>query len=77
MKRIHLSDEEKTDLESLHYSSNDGKQRDRIKAVQLSSEGWTVPMISQALRIHNIGSSIGFLSQKSLKSGRIIVKIIV
>ena len=52
MKRIHLSDEEKTDLESLHYSSNDGKQRDRIKAVLLRSEGWTVPMISQALRIH-------------------------
>lgn len=52
MKRIHLSEEEKTDLESLHNSSNDGKQRDRIKAILLRSEGWTVPMISQALRIH-------------------------
>jgi transposase len=52
MKRIHLSEEEKADLESLHYTSNDGKQRDRIKAVLLRSEGWTVPMISQALRIH-------------------------
>ena len=48
MKRIHLSDEEKTDLESLHYSSNDGKPRDRIKAVLFRGEGWTVPMISQA-----------------------------
>ena len=52
MKRIHLSEEEKTDLESLHNSSNDGKQRDQIKAVLLRSEGWTVAMISQALRIH-------------------------
>lgn len=29
-----------------------GKARDRLKAVLLRSEGWTVPMISQALRIH-------------------------
>ncbi len=49
---LNLSEEEKTDLESLHNSSNDGKQRDRIKAILLRSEGWTVPMISQALRIH-------------------------
>lgn len=52
MKRIRLTETEKSDLESLHCLSNDGKQRDRIKAVLLRSEGWSVPMISQALRRH-------------------------
>ena len=52
MKRIRLTETEKSDLESLHCSSNDGKHRDRIKAVLLRSEGWSVPMISQALRRH-------------------------
>lgn len=52
MKRIKLSPEAKQDLESRHSSCNDRKEGDRIKAVLLRSEGWTVPMISQALRIH-------------------------
>lgn len=33
-------------------SCTDSKASDRIKAVLLRSEGWTVPMISQALRRH-------------------------
>lgn len=52
MKRLHLSPEEKAHLESLHASKENGKERDRLKAILLRSEGWTVPMISQALRLH-------------------------
>lgn len=52
MKRLFLKPEEKERLEQAHTSSENGKERDRIKAVLLRSEGWTVPMISQALRIH-------------------------
>jgi len=35
-----------------HYTSSDGRNRDRIKAVLLRSEGWSTPMIAQALRLH-------------------------
>jgi len=52
MKRIRLTPAEKTDLELRHASSRDKKESDRIKAVLLRSEGWTVPMIAQALRLH-------------------------
>ena len=52
MKRIHISPEEKAHLETLHAQKENGKERDRIKAILLRSEGWTVPMISQALRLH-------------------------
>ena len=52
MNRIELSSKAKAGLEQRHKSCNNGKERDRIKAVLLYSEGWTVPMISQALRIH-------------------------
>jgi len=52
MKRIYLTPEEKTALEQRHTHCHDRKEGDRIKAVLLRSEGWTVPMISQALRLH-------------------------
>jgi len=52
MKRIRLTEDEKDDLESQHRLSLDSRECDRIKAVLLRSEGWTVPMISQALRLH-------------------------
>lgn len=52
MNRIKLTAKEKEQLEALHHRCKNGKERDRIKAVLLRSEGWTVPMISQALRIH-------------------------
>ncbi|PCJ46058.1 MAG: IS630 family transposase, partial [Gammaproteobacteria bacterium] len=32
--------------------TRDGRVRDRIKAVLLRSEGWSTPMIAQALRLH-------------------------
>ncbi len=52
MKRLHLTSEEKTALELAHHTCENGKERDRIKAILLRSEGWTVPQISQALRLH-------------------------
>lgn len=52
MKRIHLTQQEKEALELRHSQSQERKEGDRIKAVLLRSEGWTVPMISQALRLH-------------------------
>lgn len=52
MKRFSLTTEAKASLELQHHSCENGKERDRIKAVLLRSEGWTVPMISQALRIN-------------------------
>ena len=52
MKKISLTEDEKSEHESRHRESSDGKERDRIKAVLLRSEGWTVPLISQALRLN-------------------------
>ncbi|MCW8397568.1 IS630 family transposase, partial [Legionella sp. PATHC038] len=52
MKRIHLSQVEKEGLEGKHRCCSNGKERDRIKAVLLRSESWTVLMIAQALRLH-------------------------
>ncbi len=52
MKRIRLSQEEKVDLELRHTQCTARKEGDRIKAVLLRSERWTVPMISQALHLH-------------------------
>lgn len=52
MKRLYLDPEEKTVLEERHSSQSNGKERDRLKAILLRSEGWTVPQISQALRLH-------------------------
>jgi transposase len=53
MKRLYLTPEEKTHLEQLHQACENRKEGDRIKAILLRSEGWTVPQISQALRLHN------------------------
>ena len=52
MKRIRLTEDEKAELESRHSQCTNRKEGDRIKAVLLRSEGWTVPMISQALRLN-------------------------
>lgn len=47
-----LTDEQKKDLELRHRYEDDGRIRDRIKAVLLKSEGWKNKAIAQALRIH-------------------------
>ena len=52
MKKLYLTPEEKNFLEREHALKENGKERDRIKAILLRSEGWTVPQISQALRLH-------------------------
>lgn len=52
MKRLHITAEEKTALEVQHQACETRKEGDRIKAILLRSEGWTVPQISQALRLH-------------------------
>lgn len=52
MKRLHLEPDEKAALEERHAAQSNGKERDRLKAILLRSEGWTVPQISQALRLH-------------------------
>jgi transposase len=50
--KIQLTQEQKKELESQHRKERDSKVCDRIKAVLLSSEGWTQSQIAQALRIH-------------------------
>lgn len=52
MKRLFLTPEAKDALEREHALKENGKERDRIKAILLRSEGWTLPQISQALRLH-------------------------
>lgn len=52
MKRLFLTPEEKAELELRHQACENRKEGDRIKAILLRSEGWTVPQISQALRLH-------------------------
>ncbi|MCN4145202.1 MAG: helix-turn-helix domain-containing protein, partial [Thiohalomonas sp.] len=52
MTQITLTAHEKSALEVQHKHSRNGKERVRIKAILLCSEGWKVPMIAQALRIH-------------------------
>ena len=52
MNRFILTEEEKASLELKHLQCKDKKDSDRLKAVLLRSEGWTVPKISQALRVH-------------------------
>jgi len=52
MKKFTLTSEEKAVLELQHLQCKEKKDSDRLKAVLLRSEGWTVPKISQALRVH-------------------------
>lgn len=52
MQEFKLTKKAKTDLEIMHKKSKSFKDADRIKAILLRSEDWTVPMIAQALRLH-------------------------
>jgi len=52
MPKIKLTKEQKIELEYRHDKTHDGRERDRIKTVLLCSEGWSTPMIAQALRLH-------------------------
>ena len=52
MRTIELTLTQKSRLELRHNETHDGRERDRIKAILLRAEGWTLSMISQALRKH-------------------------
>ena len=49
---ISLTSEQKIALEARHTKARDGRERDRIKAVLLRSEGWPISKIAQALHKH-------------------------
>jgi transposase len=49
---IQLTQEQKIKLEAQHRKERNSKACDRIKAVLLSSEGWSQSQLAQALRIH-------------------------
>jgi len=48
---MNITPELKVALELRHSKVHDGRERDRIKAVLLRSEGWAIGKIAQALRI--------------------------
>ena len=50
MPKITLTPQQNSALESRHKKTRDVRECDRIKAVLLSSEGWSVSSIAQALR---------------------------
>lgn len=52
MYEISLTSQEKSSLEERHRKTRDVHEHDRIKAILLRSEGWTVSSIAQALRVH-------------------------
>lgn len=51
MPKFTLTLQQKAALESRHKKSRDARESDRIKAVLLSSEGWSISSVAQALRI--------------------------
>jgi IS30 family transposase len=48
-----LTSEQKKALELQHNKVRDVHECDRIKAILLSSEGWSITQIAQALRKHD------------------------
>lgn len=50
--KINITSELKAALALRHSKVHDGRERDRIKAVLLRSEGWGIVKIAQALRIN-------------------------
>jgi len=52
MNTFTLTEEEKASSELQHLQCKDKKDSDRLKVALLFSKEWTVPKISQALRVH-------------------------
>lgn len=48
-----LSPEEKQALEIQHHQERNHRKADRIKAILLRDDGWSLSKIAQALRLHN------------------------
>ena len=70
MPKIILTPEQKSALESRHKKVRDARECDRIKAVLLNSEGWSIKSIAQALRLseHSISRHLDdYLKQEKLK----------
>ncbi len=68
---IQLTLDEKIKLEAQHKKERNSKACDRIKAVLLSSEGWSQSQIAQALRIHETTVTThlkDYLDNKKLKN---------
>lgn len=68
--KITLTEEQKQKLEEQHKAEDDGRIRDRIKAVLLSSEGWRQRQIAIALRVHETtvwGHLNDYLREEKLK----------
>lgn len=68
---IQLTQGQKIELETQHKKERDRKVGDRIKAILLSSEGWSQSQIAQALRIHEttVATHIKeYLDEKKLKN---------
>lgn len=68
--KITLTEEQKQKLEDQHKTERDSRICDRIKAVLLTSEGWTQKQIAQALRIHETtvcGHLKDYIFQEKLK----------
>ncbi len=70
MPKITLTPKQKSALESRHKKVRDARECDRIKAVLLNSEGWSIKSIAQALRLseHSISRHLDYyLKQEKLK----------
>jgi len=70
--KIILTEAQKVGLEQQHKIERDSRICDRIKAVLLSSEGWSQKQIAQALRIHETtvwGHLNDFILREKLKPG--------
>jgi len=52
MSKINLTADQKTALEAQHKCAHDSRKSDRIKAILLRAEGWSLSLIAQALRKH-------------------------
>ena len=70
MQKITLTPKQKLALESRHKKARDARECDRIKAILLSFEGWSVKSIAQALRLseHSISRHLNdYLKKEKLK----------
>ncbi len=52
MREINLTADQKTALEAEHKCAHNSRKSDRIKAILLRAEGWSLSLIAQALRKH-------------------------
>ncbi|MEW5694195.1 MAG: helix-turn-helix domain-containing protein [Candidatus Hydrogenedentota bacterium] len=66
--QIELTEKEKAELRRYHRTIKDGKKRDRIKAILLLDEGYSVTEISHILLIEE--NTVKSLSSNYAKNGK-------